>query len=220
MGPTTLGTSILATAPLPLGAEDQARADLYALIARLLLAPPDRSLLEHLASADSIASQQSDNPLDRTWEKLILASTVSDPDAISEEYAQIFIDVGTPQVNPYGSLYLAGFMMEKPLAALRSDLADLGLGRQSDVGELEDHLGVLCEAMRIMIAGEGRGKRQTTARQKIFFERHIAPWWQHCLDDIRQATGANFYCRVAEFAGAFLQIESEAFELEEAGSVS
>ena len=40
----------------PLADEDQARADFYALFARLLLAPPDAALLAALAGAEPIAA--------------------------------------------------------------------------------------------------------------------------------------------------------------------
>lgn len=201
------------TVPLPLLPEDRARADLYSLIGHCFLAPPDYSLLEQLASAEPIVSQHRTHPLDLAWEKLAQAASVMDAAAVADEYSRLFIDAGMPQVNPYGSRYLAGFLMEKPLAALRNDLSRLGLGRMEGSGELEDHLGALCETMRVLITGEITGQRQPLEVQKTFFERHIDPWWQDCLNDLRQAAGANFYRCIADFAEAFLLIEREAFEL-------
>jgi TorA maturation chaperone TorD len=207
-------TVSLTAVPLPLTAEDRARADLYALIARLLLAPPDAALLANLSEADSLASQQTDNPLDRAWEKLILAAGIIDEHAIRDEFDALFVSTGNPQVDPYASLYLAGFMMEKPLSALRSDLLQLGLMRIPGVCELEDHLAALCETMRLLITGEQGGTQQPIQRQKVFFEKHIAPWYGRCMHDIRSAEGANFYRLIADFAQAFLDIESQAFEME------
>ncbi|SNT37845.1 chaperone TorD involved in molybdoenzyme TorA maturation [Noviherbaspirillum humi] len=198
--------------------EDQARADFYALSARLLLAPPDAALLQALAGADSLDAQ-ADNPLDSAWEQLIAAAAAMDPEAAKEEFDSLFISIGNPKINPYGSFYIAGFLNEKPLAKLRGELADLGLARSADAGEMEDHLAALCEAMRLMIAGEQAGMpgatRQSLARQKAFFDVHLKPWYRRCLDDIRLATEANFYRRVADFVQAFLDIEAEAFEMEE-----
>jgi TorA maturation chaperone TorD len=208
--------SDVSAVPLPLGQEEQARADFYALIARLFLAPPDAALLADLASADSLASQQTDNPLDLAWEKLILTASIVDAYAIQEEFDALFIGIGTPRVNPYASMYLAGFMMEKPLAALRHDLAQLGLARAPEASELEDHLAALCETMRVLISAEQDGRRQPIRRQKEFFEKHIAPWYERCLDDIRSVNGVNFYRQVADFSQAFFFIESQAFEMEDA----
>lgn len=202
-------------ASLPLHAEEQARADLYALLARLLLAAPDAALLGRLAAADAICGEQSGHPLDLAWEKLVLAASVLDAAAAADEFAALFIGTGNPQLDPYGSMYLAGFLNEKPLAALRSDLAAMGLARATGAGEMEDHLGVLCETMRLMIAGGQGALRQPLERQRQFFETHIAPWQARCLADIRRADGANFYRLVADFAEAFFDVEAEAFELEE-----
>jgi TorA maturation chaperone TorD len=202
--------------PLPLSNEDQARADLYALIARLLIAPPDESLLAGLAGADSLSSQQADHPLDLAWEKLVLTAAILDQHAIRDEFSELFVSIGTPPINPYASLYLSGFMNEKPLAALRMELAQLGLARAPGVGELEDHLAALCEIMRMLIAGGPGLARHSVRRQKLFYEKHIAPWVDRCLDDIGTAAGANFYRQVAEFARAFFAVESQAFDIEEA----
>jgi TorA maturation chaperone TorD len=208
------GKSILKTALLPLAQEDQARADMYALIARLYFAPPDAGLLADLASAGALAPQAG-NPLDIAWSNLVRAARVANADAIRNEFDMLFIGTGTPQVNPYASLYLAGFMMEKPLAALRSDLALLGLQRVPGVNELEDHLAALCETMRVLITG-GHGRAPQSIRsQKAFFEKHITPWYSACMDDVLSANGANFYQQVAIFTDAFFSIESQAFEIEE-----
>jgi TorA maturation chaperone TorD len=206
----------VAAVPLYLSQEDQARADLYALIARLLIAAPDDGLLASLANADSISSQQVDHPLDLSWEKLALTASILDPYAIQAEFNELFISIGTPKINPYASLYLSGFMNEKPLAALRAELAQMGLTRVAGAGELEDHLGALCETMRILITGMSGAKRQPIKLQKAFFGKYIAPWYELCLTDIRQAQGVNFYRCVADFIQAFFDIELQAFDMEAA----
>lgn len=191
--------------------EEQARADMYALLARMLHAAPDAQMLATLAGADAIVAGQSGHPLDRAWERLVLAAGVMDEAALADEFNALFISVGTPKINPYASLYLTGFINEKPLVALRGDLARLGLGRAPGQREMEDHLGALCEAMRLMItAGPAM---QPLASQQQFFDTHIAPWYRRCLQDIRSAPEANFYRLVADFAQAFLDVEAEAFAL-------
>lgn len=198
----------------PLPAEEQARADLYALMASLLLRPPDAALLAALAAADSLHSMQADNPLDAAWERLVAAAGLVDAEAVREEFDALFISIGTPQINPYASAYLAGFMMEKPLAALREDLAALGLARSPGSGECEDHLGALCEAMRLLITGVPGNAPQSLQQQRRFFMKHLAPWYARALDDIRRAEGANFYKNVADFCQAFIEIEFQAFEMD------
>jgi TorA maturation chaperone TorD len=200
---------------MPLTAEDQARADLYALAARLLLAPPDAALLAGLAHADPIEAGGGEHQLADAWEKLGLAASVMDPDAVAEEFDTLFVSSGTPALNPYGSLYLSGFMHDTPLAELRADLNAFGIGRVRGVAESEDHLGALCETMRVLIAGGTGIRRQPLGRQKAFFEARIAPWYGRCLDDMAKAGGANFYRLVAAFVAALLTIEAEAFAVED-----
>jgi TorA maturation chaperone TorD len=202
----------VAVAP-PLPQEEQARADIYGLIARLLLAPPDDALLDSLAGADAIVSADSDQPLDRAWLALSLAAREIPGAVVRDEFSELFISTSIPRVNPYGSLYLAGFLHEKPLAALRTDLAGLGLARRTGAAETEDHLGALCETMRRMILGGQGVPRQPLPRQQEFFEVHIATWSGICLDHLRQADGARFYQRVADFIAAYFDIEREAFEV-------
>jgi TorA maturation chaperone TorD len=202
-------------ADMPLPPEEQARADLYGLLARLLLAPPDGGLLDSLADADAIVAAGSDQPLDRAWAALSLVAHLMPSDVVRDEFNELFVSTSLPRVNPYGSLYVAGFLHEKPLAALRTDLAKLGLGRRSGAAETEDHLGALCETMRHMIVGGAGVARQPIAAQHEFFDLHIAPWCGTCLAHLRDAEGARFYQRVADLAAAFFDIEREAFEVAE-----
>ena len=139
-----------------------------------------------------------------------------DPQAVADEFDALFISIGTPPVNPYGSKYLSGYMNDTPLADLRADLARFGVQRVRGVGEFEDHLGALCETMRVLIAGAPGIARQPVQQQQRFFEAHIAPWYARCVADIASAQGANYYRLVARLAGAFLDIEAQAFVVGEA----
>ena len=203
------------TIPAPLSPDDQARADLYALLARLLLAPPDAALLDAIANSPPIIAQGGDPSLERCWEHLSLASSVMDASAVAEEFNSLFISIGTPPVDPYGSRYLAGFINDTPLAELRADMARLGLRRARGVIEFEDHLGALCETMRVLIGGAPGIKRASIAQQKVFFDRHILPWCERALDDIASADGTNYYRLVARLGAAFLALEAQAFPLGE-----
>ena len=214
---TPVNPAITAFSPvtMPPGAEDQARADLYALLSRLLLAPPDATLLDALAASDPILAEGGDPALERAWERLTMASGVMDVKLVHDEFSALFISVGTPPADPYGSRYLAGYMNDTPLAHLREDLARLGLARIRGRGEFEDHLGALCETMRVLVAGAPGIRRQPLDVQRRFFDAHVGPWCMRALDDIADAEGANYYRLVARFAQAFLAIEAEAFAVGE-----
>ena len=196
--------------------EDQARADFYALISHLLTAPPSADFLAALANADALSTEQSGSALERAWERLVAAASIMPADAVREEFEELFISTGTPLLNPYASLYLSGFMNEKPLANLRADLQSLGLMRASTSHELEDHLAGLCDAMRVMITGMQGGAPRSLDRQEAFFRTYISPWYARCFSDMRQASRSRFYALVADFSEAFFDIEAQAFEISEA----
>ena len=79
------------------------------------------------------------------------------------------------------------------------------------MGEFEDHLGALCETMRVLIQGGPGMPARGLAVQKTFFEAHIRPWYAACLADIAASPDANFYRIVAGVVDAFLSIEAQAF---------
>jgi TorA maturation chaperone TorD len=208
---------------LPLAGEDQARADFYALLARLLLAPPDAGLLAALAQAEPIAAA-GEFALEDAWLKLTQAASVVDAGAAADEFSLLFVSMGTPLLNPFGSFYQTGHLNDVPLVQLRHDLARLRLARVPGVGESEDHLGALCETMRMLVQGAAAGSahlaRQPLLAQKQFFEAHLRPWYAACLADIARAEGANFYRVVAAVADAFLSIEAQAFSVLDADDLA
>src|SRR4051812_21612411 len=104
-----------AAVSLPLADEDQARADFYALFARLLLAPPDAGLLGALAQAEPI-SAVGEFALEDAWLALTQAASVVDADAVRAEFSALFEGIGNPLLNPNGSYYLSGHLNDVPLA--------------------------------------------------------------------------------------------------------
>jgi TorA maturation chaperone TorD len=199
--------------PRSIGAEDQVRADFYALLASLFYRGPDDRLLQSIVIAGEPAAEASDELL-QAWRALAQASAVVTHEAVNEEYEALFVGVGRAPVLLFGSFYLAGFMMEKPLAALRDDLAALGFARNDEINEPEDHLAALCDVMRALILGDLNAAPADIAVQKQFFMKHIRSWADKCFDAIEAHEGTNYYRRVAAFAKLFFAIEAEAFEIE------
>jgi TorA maturation chaperone TorD len=149
------------------------------------------------------------------WNRLVDASAVMDAEAAAQEYTDLFIGVGKSEVNLHASHWLSGFMLERPLAELRTDLAKLGLARRSDVVMLEDHLSALCETMRLLIAGKDERRPASIATQRAFFERHIAPWAFLCCTAIRECAIANYYARVAEFTEQYMALDRDALAMDQ-----
>lgn len=196
-------------APRAIEPEDQARADYYALLANLFYRAPDARLLQAIAIAEPPSGV-----LAPAWQRLADASNVVPEDAVEEEYAALFVGVGKPPVMLYGSFYMAGFMMEKPLAALRQNLGELGFVRADSVREPEDHVAAVCDVMRAMILGDLENKPYTVETQKQFVLTHVKPWIFDCFAAVSAYHQANYYKHVAGFAKSFFEVEIEAFEIE------
>ena len=200
----------MALAP-PLTPEDRSRAEFYALLGRLYADAPDAWLLQAIAAAPPLTD---DGDLASAWNRLVAASGAMDADAAAQEYTDLFIGVGQCDVNLHGSHWIAGAMLERPLAELRTTLAELGLGRRPDSVMLEDHLAALCETMRMLVGGTNDRPPASVAVQRAFFDRHIAPWAFRCCTAIRQSSIANYYDRVAEFTEQFMALDRDALAMD------
>jgi TorA maturation chaperone TorD len=188
--------------------EETARADLYGLLAALFYAPPSQALLDTIASTPA----QGDSALERAWSELSARCKTARAESVREEYEHLFIGVGKPEVMLYGSYYLSGFMMEKPLAELRTDLAKLGLERAESVAESEDHVAALCEVMRYLIASDDVA-HANIATQKRFFADHMQAWVTDMCATLAAHPDAKFYSLVAHLARSFFEVETQAFDM-------
>lgn len=191
--------------------EELARSELYGLLALLYYAPPSAELLEQLRAAVTEAPSAG-ALLEESWRSLVgLARELSLAD-LEAEYNLLFGGIGKPEVYLYGSHYLSGFLNEKPLARLRTDLAKLGLAREDSMSETEDHLAYLCEVMRYLIAGEG-AEADRLAQQSAFFATHVQPWVGQLCDAIQAHPRARFYAALAVLTRSFAEVEAVGFEM-------
>jgi TorA maturation chaperone TorD len=197
----------------PLPPEEAARADFYALLGRLLYAPPDGSLLAALAAADPIPSS-GDGALARAWEGLSLASSAMDADAAAEEYEGLFSAMGKAPVSIYVGHYIGAPAADHPRVRLQAEFAAFGLGRRPGHNEPEDHFAGLFEVMRVLVAGAPGRESAPLADQKRFFEGFLAQGARDFFTALARAERANYYRRVAELGLAFLAIETASFELD------
>ncbi len=194
--------------------EDQARADFYALLARLYATAPDAPLLAAIAAAPSLAPGDGEaNGIGSAWDSLRAASAVVDPAAAGEEFQTLFVGVGRSEVSLYGSHYL-GPQSGRPLAEIRATLAALGLARRAANSEFEYHLSVVLETMRMLVAGDAERPPARIADQRAFCDRHVLSWALDCCTAISQCPLANYYREVALFTRCFLALERDSFAIE------
>ena len=188
--------------------EDILRADLYATLARLLAAPPDQDLIDMAAGLSGDASD-----LGQGIGSLATVAKSMSAKTVEREYNALFIGLGRGELLPYASYYLTGFLNEKPLARLRGHMAQLGIERNPDVKEPEDHIATLCEIMAGLIRGT-YGDPMSVDDQHAFFNTHLATWAGHFFTDLEGAEGSVFYAPVGKIGRTFMEIEIEAFRME------
>jgi TorA maturation chaperone TorD len=189
-------------------AEEQARANYYALIARLFYAAPDQQLISELVRAPAI---DGDGEMAAAWREMTEACRNAVPVTLENEHTELFIGTGRAEVTPYLSHYVVSNRDDNPLVALRQQLAAWGIARREDVPEYEDHVSGICEAMRFAIAVQQRPPEE----QKVFFERFVHKGATAFCDAVSASGKANFYRLVARFARSFLDVEKAAFEMVE-----
>ena len=183
---------------------DAARAHEYQLLATLLSAPPSKKLLSAIARLEG-----DETPLGRAHAALAEAAGNAVAAHIEREYFDLFIGVGRGEILPYASYYLTGFLHERPLARLRTDLNAFGIERAENNPEPEDNAATLCEIMAGFADGRFAASEQ---QQQRFFEKHIAAWMGRMFADLEKAEAANFYRQVGALGRLFLEIETEAFK--------
>ncbi len=187
--------------------EDRLRADFYNFLGLILARPPDQMLLDQTAglSGDGSEFGQAINTLAKIAARTKCQSVVS-------EFNRLFIGLGRGELLPYASYYMTGFLNEKPLAALRSDLAALGIARSETVFEPEDNIASLMEVMGALIVGRFSSPADID-RQREFFNRHIASWAGHFYADLEGARCSVLYAAVGRLGRLFMEIETEAFRM-------
>jgi TorA maturation chaperone TorD len=193
------------------GGEELARGELYGLLAQLWLGPPDEALLQQFKVALTQAPEAGSH-LEAPWQTLVAAMRATTPAAAADEFDALFGGVGKPEIFAYGSYHLSGFLNERPLAQLRADLRRLGLTRDAERVETEDHIAYLFEVMRYLIAGDDVAVCNLE-QQRRFFRAQLQPWVAHLCDAVEAHPRAQTWRAVAGLTRDFVEIEAQAFDL-------
>jgi len=194
--------------------EETARSELYGLLALCYYAQPTTEFIANLRVA-ATETPAAGAFLEASWRDLVGVAREMTPEEIQSEYQALFGGIGKPEVYLYGSHFLSGFLNEKPLARLRTDLTSLGLARDDAMSETEDHVAYLFEVMRFLIAGEDVAVANLTQQQK-FFSSHLQPWVLLMCDDLQAHPKARFYSALGALTRAFMGVETQGFDMMDA----
>ena len=187
--------------------EDRLRADLYNYLGLMLSGPPGQILLDQTQGLTGDETE-----IGKAISALSRVAKATSPKKVESEFNALFIGLGRGELLPYASYYLTGFLNEKPLATLRSDMAARGMTRAQNVYEPEDNIASLMEMMGGMIVGRF-GAPAALDDQKMFFNKHIAPWAGHFFADLEAAKNSVLYASLGTLGRSFMEIEREAFRM-------
>jgi len=180
------------------------RTDGYVLLAAFLNSPPDGEFI------NLIRNIQWDEDLQETMQQQLVslkqACSSCTVEEIAAEFHRLFVGLGRGELVPYASWYREKMIQSATLAAIRSDLRQLGIIRRSDTHESEDHAGALCEIMALV---SQEANAITHNDQANFFNNHISPWMPAFFQDVQAARNVVFYRAVGALGSCFLQAEDE-----------
>lgn len=184
---------------------DIARAREYALLATLLSKSPSAALLSGL-----IRLRGDTTPIGRAHSALADAASESGFKDIAREYFCLFAGLSEEGLWPYASHYLADTVYGRPLVRLRETLRAFEIEKAPDRTEPEDHIGFLFEVMAGLTGAE---IPQLPGADRLFFEKHIAPWARQFFVNLESSSISPFYRAVGVFGRTFIDVETEAFGL-------
>jgi len=179
------------------------RSSTWTLLGALLRDPPGDDLLALLVRVEEEDAAES-SELAAAWHALSAAARMARPAPLDDEFHDLFIGIGRGELVPYGSWYRTGYLMDRPLVALRRDLALLGLERDPGVREPEDHAAALAETMALL-TDPCEGQDEST--QRLFFAEHVDSWMPTLFADMQAAQSADFYRAVGRVGEAFMALE-------------
>lgn len=190
---------------------DGMRAEVYRLLAQLLLRPPAPEMLGLIATLQPSTG----TPFSDAAAGLVAAARSTTPEAAEREYNRLFIGLERGEVVPFASYYVDGHLFGAPLIRFREDLAALGFERVETVPEPEDHAGFMLDVMAELVDGARTGEPRGHDVQQAIFLRHLDGWIVRLMRDVEKAEAADFYRSVGALGALFLDTESKIMTMPE-----
>ncbi len=176
------------------------RRALYVLFARLLAAPPDRSLYARLRDEGFVRLAEAQG-IDLTGDLLDERDEQASALELEIEYAEV-----ARQVSLRASDYSEA--TEDPVVALDAFLREHGLVVDREAALPVDHLAIALGVMaELSDQHEREGSEEARVRAGAFLHRHILPWADRALAAFSAASGRLFYRGLAAMVGAYLAVE-------------
>lgn len=188
----------------PADEHDALRAQHYRLLARFMAEAPGADLLHAAAELRGAPGDFGD-----ALNELATQARLTTVEGAAREYHKLFVGMPRGELLPYASFYRTGFLHERPLAEIRTDMAALGLARADGRSEPEDHIACLCDVMAGLLEGSVAPVGQISA--ETFFTRHVAPWADLFFHNLRTARSAGLYRPIGTLGQHLMALETAAY---------
>ncbi len=209
--------------PVALSTLISGRGSTYGLLARLYRVEVDQALVDQVRNLDLSADVEG-SEIGGGYRMLKhsidgLDDTLLD---LAVDYARIFIGAGLERgeaAYPYESVYTSPdrLVMQEARDQVVALYAELDLARSREVTEPEDHIApefeymaFLCQkATEAMRAGDRVAAAALLAKQKAFYETHLARWVPAFCQDVERLARTDFYRAVARITASYLDMERD-----------
>ena len=163
-------------------------AEAYALLAQVMLEAPRRNdpALYARELWETFPLKGSSEAVDAAA-VAVAAACPTDEDslvAVGADYTHLFVGPPKPAAMPWQTVHAnpnATSLSGTPTAQVRQALRDLGLQRDEDNGQLEDHIGNILMVAAVM------AERGLNEERRAFVADHVLSW----LDSLEKAVGEH-----------------------------
>ena len=200
---------------LRLPEEDRARAEFYALLARLYGAAPDAPLLAALRRRPSSGPNPTPSPLAGAWNRLVLRAAAADGRGgggagIHRPFRRRGKERSATCTRRTGLSGRAAAARRRSGPSSRGWASSAPADRPSLRGPSRRALRSRC-ACSWPAAPAAAARRSPSS---ALFRAVLSAWVDRCCIAISQCPIANYYRRVAEFTSLFLAVERDSFAID------
>ena len=141
---------------------------------------------------------------------------------IDVDFARTFLGLNSRGAFPYESVYRSklGLLMQDPFDETMEFYNGMGLKKNPDVKEPEDHIGIELTFMGALASQTGMAlkndkKKEALAhleQQRKFLRQHLSSWVPSFCKDVREVASTEFYKSLASLLETWISSDSEELE--------
>jgi TorA maturation chaperone TorD len=196
-------------------------AGAYTFTSRLLLEPPDLTLLDRIGHPGLLDEWPMTDEKSRHGVRLLLAGAAEGSVPLARDHQRLFVGPGPLLAPPYESVYLSRehLLFEEQTLQVREAYRAFGLVAPALNREPDDHIGlelhfvaeVCLRSLDALDAGDDDRFDATLAAHQSFLTDHLLVWGPTYLDLITEHAQTDFFRGVALLTAGLLAQAKETF---------